>query len=266
MLKLVVVSILLFSSFAYSEFLVGQGKLNGTISILCEGQQTAFVSGPSGKTAQLLLDSFHQAEFYPAEDGPYTVQCGGEAKTVQAKIPVGAPEAGGASSLDERLLAAIASLLLSLLFAVLIVGWQATRGRMEFSKTVENNRARLRVRAAKKLGKVTVSDPVSMGHHGKNLDFSIPVLEAGSEWGWEYVIENGERALPASMHAEVGGKMMEFLSELFIGGERVKGKEGRGTRVAGKGGSSVEGKEPADYPSVWQGKRVPRRKIPKAGK
>lgn len=210
-------------------FLVGEGHVGGEISVLCENQERVFVSVPDGAMLQLDLDSSYQAEFVPKMPGPHTVQCGRETATITVEDAPGI----GAGMEKERegalLLLAAAGIFFAAILAAALLLAKNHFSKNVFSKTVEGNRARLHLRAAKGLEKIEMEDPVSFSYSGRPLRFSVPHLEAGKEWSWEYDIANPEKALPATLEAMERGEKIAMLSKLFIGGrENVMPKQESG--------------------------------------
>jgi len=228
--------VLLFLPAANSLFLVGKGTVGAPFSILCEGQQEAFVSAPTGNAVRLALDGNFQAEFTPDAAGPYTVQCGHETKTINAVLPesqsaeaVSAAE-DGALMLHQAVLFSIAVFLVMMCIAAFYIVKTYLSGRSQFSKSVSGNAATLFLRADKRMEDVEIADPVAFDHKGAEMKFSLRVLEAGAEWKHEYEISSPEKALPASLAARVNGKSVSMLSELHIegNGKNDDGRIGRG--------------------------------------
>ena len=219
--SLALVSLLSLLSPANADFLVGEGNVGGEISVLCENQERIFVSSPDGAVLQLDLDSSYQAEFVPQEAGPYAVQCGRETATITVEDAPGI----GARMEKERedalpLLAAAGFFFAAILAAALLIA-KNYFSQAVFEKTVEGSRARLRLRAGKRLERIEIEDPVSFSYSGKPLRFSVPHLEAGKEWSWGYDMAEPEKAPPATLEAVERGKKISMLSKLLIeGGER----------------------------------------------
>ncbi len=238
--------ILLAASLAHPAFLVGEGRVGEKIPVLCERQEYFYVSAPAGAAVRKPLDSDFQSSFTPEVAGPHTVQCGNETKVVgvaPAAVAGKAREEQGIVPSDSLVLAGVAALLLFFAAFSALLAKQMIFGRTIFVKHVEGGRARLHVRAGKKMGRVEISDPVSMGYPGEALRFSIPLLLPGAEWSYEYEIDAQERALPAGLEADFGGKKISILSVLYI--ERKKSETG-----------------------IMAGKKMPKlkRKLPKAAK
>ena len=263
-----VLCVLLFSSFAYSEFLVGPAEMGKSFSILCEGKGAAFVSEPDGVTVPLALDSSSQAEFTPQEAGPYTVQCGNDTKTVVVQqlqpAAITAQDGGIASALVLFSIMAFVALMAA---ASVYISKTLLGGMTRFSKTVSGNKARLLLRADRAMEKVEILDPVCFDHTGRTMSFSIPALRGGAEWSFEYSIASPERALPASLTATAGGKGMSMLSELYIEDGERKLQAEAGKRGPGGGEIGATGGIPATRSR--DGSAHPRsgkRKLPKASR
>lgn len=241
---------------AHPLFLVGEGLVGESISVLCENQERVFVSPPSGQAEMLPLDSDFQAEFVPEVQGPHTVQCGREAKTVDI-APAEGTGAGMAVQKDASLAFISVGMLLAGMLAALIFAARSLFSSAQFTKRVEGNRARIFLKAGKKLEKVEIEDPVSFSYAGKPLHFSIPALKEGREWSWEYEIALPEKALPASLDALEGGKKVSMLSRLAI-----EGKEKETSGHAHAGG------ETGEQGQAWGTRSSPptktRRALPKA--
>ena len=243
-----------------AAFFIGEADAEGRIPVLCEDAPEVFVSTPAGNTVLLELAG-HQAVFSPAFPGPYIVQCGNETKEVAVQ---GSSEAQGGLPgrgdsylpyfvLGGVLLAAASALL----FAKHLLADSAA-----FSKTVEGGRARLEIRAGKRLDEVRVSDPVFAGFEGKWKEILIPSIGAGKAWVMEYEISEPERALPASLEARCEGARISMLSGLLIAGKRKgTGATGGPEKGSGKGGdrdgSAAAGGKAPDT--------LERRLLPKAG-
>jgi len=210
---------------ACPAFIVGQGKVGESIPILCENQEYAFVSSPSGSSEKIQLDSDFQSSFVPRSAGPYTVQCGNETATLIVPPPEkeAALQGESAGQPDWLAFAAAAFALLAFSAACLLAARKLFGGRVLFEKSVEGKSARLVLRSDFELENVEISDPVFMGFAGAPLRFSIPLLSAGAEWSWEYEIgiADSERALPAELSANDGKRKILLLSRLFIGGKRA---------------------------------------------
>lgn len=206
-------------SLANAVFLIGEGFVGEETPILCENQESVFVSFPSGTTARLALDSDFQATFIPEAPGPHAVQCGTETKEFNVAASAQAADsqaANGVPQADSLVLFGIILMLILFASAAAIVAKLFFLDRTLFVKSVSGGTARLTLRAGKRLRGIRIEDPVSMGFAGKPLIFSLPSLEPGSEWSYEYEIELPERALPAGLEADLGGKEVSFLAELYI--------------------------------------------------
>jgi hypothetical protein len=200
---------------ACALFLAGFAQDGGEISILCEGQQSAYLSSPDGQTLALLLDSASQSSFQPQQNGPYTVQCGNETKTVLVKLPP-QPSAGAAPA-GESTLPLVAGMALIVAAAAAIAAWLALGSRTEFTKSQEGGRVALRIRAGRALHSIKVIDPDG-GQGGAALELSIPHLAKGEKWGWDYERQQGEQLAPASMRAKCNGKEISLISGAPAGG------------------------------------------------
>lgn len=227
--------LLLVLPLAHALFLVGDAGEDGRIPILCEQQESVFVSSPDGKVSRLALDTSFQAEFLAPSPGPYTVQCGNQTSTVFAGGNTPGKAADAADEISYSLLLWIVALsLASLLAAALLIIGQAA-GKTVFRKTVEGRAARLSLKAGSEMDCIEIEDPVAFGYSGERLHFSIPKLQKGAEWSWEYEIgaQAQEGALPASLSAEEGGRGISMLSELFIEG-RKGAAQGSGAAAGAK--------------------------------
>lgn len=207
----------------HAVFLVGEGNSGEAVSVLCEQQEKIFVSSPDGSVRQLDLDSSYQAEFVPREPGPHTVQCGRETKTVE----VASAQQGSDAMMEEERKDALAVLAASALFLAVLLSAALLLAkdhfsRTVFSKAVGGGRARLFLQPAKRLERIEIEDPVSFSYGRQPLRFSIPSLDAGREWSWEYDIKHPEKALPATLEALQNGKGIAMLSKLSIEGEEKK--------------------------------------------
>lgn len=223
-------------SISNAAFFVGEGYVGDKIPILCENQDSVYVSSPDGTQARHQLDSDSQSSFVPGASGPYAVQCGNETKVATA-LP--APVADGAGAIkvsegDSLVLYAVVVVLLMAAAAAAMIAKKMIFERTLFAKSVEGNLARLHLRAGRKMESVSIDDPVSMGFSGQALHLSIPLMTAGAEWSYEYEIENPDRTLPASLQAKMGGGQISLLSELWIGKKNVGGnlKEAGGKKSA----------------------------------
>jgi hypothetical protein len=224
---------LAFACEANAAFLVGQASAGGNISVLCENQGSIYVSFPSGGTRQVQLDSGFQAEVPADTPGSYTVQCGTETKVVAVAGPPGSAQGQPAQN-DWVTLAAVAIMLAFFLLATILLAWQVIFSRTTFAKYVGNGRARLYLKAGKRLERIEISDPVSMGHAMGGLEFSLPAMAGGTEWSHEYEIKDPERALPASLSASDGKGRVSLLSELWI-------EEGKSAQAPAAGSAAGKG-------------------------
>ncbi len=213
--------IVLLACAANALFLVSEAEIGEPVHILCENQEQAIVSTPEAKSLKLALDSDFQAEFTPLLPGPYTIQCGKEATTIQIK-GTGSAERIENNGAEFPILLAAASLVLMLFFlgAAALIARQLFSQKTEFRKTVENGKARIFLKAGKKLENVKICDPVFMGFEEKEQQFAIPLLLPGAEWCFEYEIKEQQKALPASLEAKHGKERVNLLSELYIGGKK----------------------------------------------
>lgn len=229
-------SILASLSLANAAFLVSEGNVGEKISILCENQESVYVSPPSGAQVRYDLDSDFQAFFVPDAPGPYAVQCGNETKiiTVLAAASADGAGEGAAQQRDYLVLYAVVVLFAVFAAAAALIAKVMIFERTLFAKSVENGMARLHLRAGKRMEDVSIDDPVSMGFAGKAVQLSIPLLLAGAEWSYEYEIGQPERALPASLKARMNGQEISILSELYIGREKkeVTNKTAEGSFAA----------------------------------
>ncbi|VVB99904.1 Uncharacterised protein [uncultured archaeon] len=218
----VIAFFLLFVTLANPLFLVGSGNVGESIPVLCEGQESVFVSAPGGSAVQHSLDTSFQAEFTPEGAGPYTVQCGNETKTIFVKA-----EGNGADAAEKMeagnsflFLAGAATIVLFFAIGAYLLARKFISGRTEFSKIVQGNSAVLHLRCGKKWSKIKISDPVSMGC-GRPLELEVGTLASGKEWKFEYEIDEPEKALPASLLAECKGEKIMLLSSLRIEGKNA---------------------------------------------
>ncbi|MFA6214360.1 MAG: hypothetical protein WC717_03715 [Candidatus Micrarchaeia archaeon] len=197
-LRKFVLHALLLSLPAHALFLAGQAGQGGEIAILCEGQGTVFVSLPTGEVRAVSLDAGGQARFYPRSQGPHTVQCGREAKTVAVLMPP--PQDSGAYSGGEipALAAGAAIAFIAILF---IAAKRISSPRTEFSKSAANGQVSLRLRAGCDLRGITICDPQG-GEGGAPIELSIPRLPAGAAWEWAYEQTPGAPLLPARLSAK----------------------------------------------------------------
>lgn len=214
--------VLLAAQLAHAEFLVGQES--GKITVLCEGQEAAFVSGPAFQSRRVALDSDFQAFFSPEGPGTYSVQCGKETKALA--VTGQAAAAAQAESYDSWGAAFVAFFILSFAAGALAVMWLFVQKGEEFTKTVSGGRAKITFRHARRLERLELEDPVSFGRNSP-MKFSLPLLEAGKEWSLEYEADFGKGTLPASLRARCEGKEISFLSELRSDeGNAAPGAEG----------------------------------------
>jgi hypothetical protein len=194
----------------------------GEVSILCEGQRSAYVSFPDGQVRAFLLDSASQASFQPQQDGPYTVQCGNETKTVVARLPA-APAAGAPAG--ESMLPLVAALAILVMVIMAIAAWLALGRRTEFTKRQDGSRVLLCIKAGQGLHSIKVSDPDG-GQGGAALELSIPRLAKGEKWEWDYERAQGAPLAPASMRAKCNGREISLISGI--------GREGAARQEKGK--------------------------------
>lgn len=200
-------------------FLVGESQLGKPFPVLCEGQTSVFISEPDGKTEKLELDALFQAQFTPDAPGPYIVQCGNETKEilVQGAAQAQRVDDNGMEVASAFLLLSILAFMALMLAASVFIA-KAYLGSSRFTKVVSNGSAQLFLKAQHRMESVQISDPVSTDHQGPALKFSIPRIEAGSQWHHEYAISSPLRTLPADLSASVNGKRISMLSELYIEG------------------------------------------------
>lgn len=219
-------------SISNAAFFVGEGHVGEKIPILCENQESVFVSSPDGAQARHQLDSDFQSSFVPEAAGPYAVQCGNETRVVSVLPAQSAGAAGSGEGATQQggylVLYVVVVLLLFAAAAAALIAKKMLFERTLFAKSVEGGTARLHLRAGRRMEGVSIEDPVSMGFCGEPLQLYIPVLPAGAEWTYEYEIENPGRTLPASLQAKMGGHRISLLSELWIGR-----KTGSSTKMAG---------------------------------
>ncbi len=202
-----------------AEFLVGSGNVGQKISMLCENQSAVFVSGPSGESLRLALDENHQSEFTPDVSGPYAIQCGHEAKTIEVASEAAKAEPAAIAQGDFFALFALLAFFAFFMAATALAADYLFFSRAMFAKTVENGRAKLVLRAGKGLEKIEIADPVAIGFGGGEMRFSIPRLDAGKQWAFEYEMEAPQNALPASLEARVSGQTVSMLFNLHIEGQ-----------------------------------------------
>jgi len=254
---------------ANSLFLVGEGKVGAPFSVLCEGNVEAFVSAPTGNIGRLALDEGFQAVFTPDAAGPYTVQCGNETKTINVLGHAEEAEkvnAEGLGAISQFVLFSIAVFLSLMCIAAFYIAKTYLSGSARFSKSVSGNVATLFLRADRRMEHAEISDPVAFDHKGAEMKFSLPLLEAGAEWSYEYGISSPERALPASLTARVNGKNVSMLSELHIEGDA---KSGIGKWNGRKNGATGTRREKARGTAHGTGQGMSfsgahKRKLPKA--
>jgi len=209
---------------ANALFLAGQSEQGGEISILCEGQSSAFLSLPTGELRALALDSDFQARFTPTASGPYTIQCGKEAKTILVPSPLRS-DSGAFSSGENFFL--VAGVAIVFLFALLISAKIFLKPKTIFSKSSAGGRVRLYVRAAEDLKEINISD-LQGGVDGSPLQLSIPHLPAGAEWNWEYE-GSSEPLLAARLSAKCAKGELHLLSSVEDGSAQ-KQKMGDGIK------------------------------------
>ena len=198
---------LLLSSPANALFLAGQSEQGGEISVLCEGQSSAFISLPTGGLHALALDSDFQAKFSPTAPGPYTIQCGKETKTISVLLSPRA-DSGAFSSGENLFLVAGAAIVF---LAVLLTAAKVfLNPRTVFSKSYAGGRVRLCLRAAEDLKEIKITDPQG-GESGTPLLLSIPHLACGAEWNWEYD-GSGEPLLAARLSAKCAKGSVSLIS------------------------------------------------------
>lgn len=234
-------ALLLLSSLASAEFLLGLDNKTNTASVRCDGKASVQVIPSQGAAQEIALDGGHQASFAADPQKSYVVQCGAESRTIAARD--GSPSAEKIRQQEDYFLLLVALLLVgSFAAAAAIAAKVFLLDATEFSKTVENGRASLRLRAGRRMEKIEISDPVSLDG-AADQKFSVPVLEKGREWRWSYAYP-GEvaRALPASLRAKTGGGELSLLSELLCEGRAQAWEE------LGSGSGETQG----------------RRKVPKA--
>lgn len=189
----------------------------GEISVLCEGQSQVFLSAPDGQLRAIALDNSSQARIYPQGNGPYTIQCGSEAKTVLVRLPQ-MPVAGAFGA--ESALPMVAGLASVFLLAAFFISRRLLRKRTDFTKQIEGARVVLRISAAEKLANITIADPDG-GVEGRPLLLHIPCLADGASWSWEYEREEaGAPLAPARMSAKCAKGEINLIS----GASEWKGK------------------------------------------
>lgn len=210
--------LLLLPAPACALFLAGSAHEGGEVSILCEGQRTAYVSLPGGQALALLLDSSSQASFQPQQSGPYTVQCGNETKTLFVRLPQ-QPEA--AAPAGESMLLPVAAIAL-IVAAAAAAAWLLLGCRTEFTKRQEGGRVLLRIRAGQELSMVKVADP-----DGGGPELLIPHLAKGEEWQWDYERADGAPLAPATMRAKCNGREISLISGAPVAGAAQQQKEKR---------------------------------------
>ncbi len=216
---------MLLFSISNAAFFVGEGMVGGKIPILCENQESVYVSSPDGAQVRYPLDSDFQSFFVPDAPGPYAVQCGNETRTITVLAAASAAGAGDGAAQQGDYLALYAAVVLLLMAAAAaaLIAKMIIFDRTLFAKSVEGGIARLHLRAGKKMENALIEDPVAMDFSGEPLHFSIPLMLAGAEWSYEYKIKQPERALPASLKARMNGNEISLLSELWIGKKNMGG-------------------------------------------
>jgi len=209
---------------ANALFLAGQAEQGGEISILCEGQSSAFISLPTGELRALALDSDFQARFTPIAPGPYTIQCGKETKTINVPLPSRA-DSGAFSSGENFFL--VAGVALVFLAVFLLAAKVFLKPKTIFSKSSAGGRVRLYLHAAEDLKEIKISD-LQGGVDGAPLALSIPHLPLGAEWNWEYDGSN-EPQLAARLSAICAKGELHLLSSVEDGSAQ-KQKTGDGNK------------------------------------
>ncbi len=206
----------------HSDFLVGNGIVGQKIWVLCENETSIFIAQPDGKGVEVRIppeDS--QAFFVPEIAGPYAVQCGKETRQIDVSSALpGEPPAEPKQ--DWALVALLFALFLIILGGMVFIARKILSEKIAFTKSVEGGKAELFLRCEKRMEKLEISDPVAIGFSGEPFAFSIPALEAGKSWSFEYEIEDGERALPASLKFLDAEREVSMLSRLYIGGKGKK--------------------------------------------
>lgn len=211
--------VLLLASFSYAEFLLGLDNSTSKASVRCDGQREILVAAGSGEQLAIPLDDGFQATFAVDAEKSYAVQCGKATKTIQARPAAHAAEKIRADEDSIMLLLALA-VVGAFAAAAAIAAKLFVLDSTEFSKTVENGRATLRIKAGKLMQKIEVSDPVSLDFPGEPMKFAIPILEQGRSWSWSYDCPgNAARSLPASLRAEMSGSIFTMISDLFAEGQ-----------------------------------------------
>jgi len=224
------VACLLLSLPAHALFLAGQAQQGGEISVLCEGQASAFISFPTGESRALPLDSDFQASILPPAGGPYTIQCGNETKTIAVSLPQrsDSPSFPGGENI---FLAAGASI--AFIAALLAAAKVLLAPRTIFSKSIRNGRVALFLRAGEDLREIRISDPQG-GEGGAPLKLSIPCLPANASWSWEYELEAGEPLLAAHLSAKRAKGGISLISGAEGGGMPGQKSGGKNTRETRK--------------------------------
>ena len=181
----------------------------------------------------LALDAGYQASISPEESGPYTFQCGNETKTIDVRMPARA-DSGAYSGGEIPIFAAGAALVF--LAALFLAARAFLAPKTTFSKSAIGTRVRLLLRAGEDLRGIRISDPQG-GGDGAPLELSIPRLEKGKAWEWEYELAEGEQLLFARMCAKGKRGDVSLVSGVENeGGKAGKGKK-RGLRKLEKSGS-----------------------------
>jgi hypothetical protein len=230
--------LLLALSAPHALFLVGEGKVGQRTSVLCEGQENAFVSSPDGQTLVLPLDASFQASFSPQYAGPHSVQCGKEAKVVLVAGGVAEIQQETAKS-DWLILALVLIFVCLLAVCAAFIVREFILFPKGFAKKVDGGKVELFIRSPQKLEHAVVDDP------GLGKPLEIGTLQAGREWKWSYESAEGERHLPAELVAMAGGKKIRMLSELQLEGKE-DGRRRLEPRVEGDADSGAMQKKGED--------------------
>ncbi|MCX6769490.1 MAG: hypothetical protein NT051_02300 [Candidatus Micrarchaeota archaeon] len=163
----------------------------------------------------MQLDYAWQASFSPPISGPYTVQCGKEAKTVEVTLQPIARQAAPEDGSGLLILVLCCLFIICLFIAFLAIARHLNSGRTEFVKSIGRNKAKLLLRVGARLSQIEITDPVSMDFKGPPLIFSIGSLANGQEWAYEYETEGQALVLPASLSAISKEGKVSILSSLF---------------------------------------------------
>jgi hypothetical protein len=193
------------------------------------------------------------------------VQCGNETKTVSVAQVERAVKMEGNGDVVFSVIVPASMLAFIALMAIasFYIAGTYLSGSARFCKSVQGGKARLELRAGRKMERAEISDPVCIGRKGDELRFSIPKLEAGSEWSFEYGMDCPKRALPASLSADVSGKRVSMLSELFVD-EKEREDSGRKKGVMKEAEFSGSMKSTAPPHAPENSKSKPKRKLPRA--